>query len=133
RSSNCDAPPGLDNIDWTDLQRSQQAHSGHSESWSSAQPGGQRINTERVFGWWDYPVFIVLTLVTLTTLAGFLVYWFALDWQLAPGIFMVLSLLLGFNLAVQQLRWWSLPLMRRPRPLSAEPGYRVGVATTFVP
>jgi cellulose synthase (UDP-forming) len=44
-----------------------------------------------------------------------------------------LTLLLAFNLSVQQCRWWSLLWMRQPLPRPARAGWRVGVATTFVP
>ncbi len=89
--------------------------------------------TERVFKWWDYPIFAVLTIVLFVILAYFFVYWFSLwDRQLAiPLVLMTGGLLL--YLLLYQLRWLCLPLMRRPCPMTPQPDWKIGVATTFVP
>ena len=44
-----------------------------------------------------------------------------------------ITLLLSYNVAIQQFRWWLLLRMRRPLPRPAQAGWRVAVATTFVP
>ena len=92
------------------------------------------VMTERVFKWWDYPIFAVLTVAMLAALASFLVYWFSLrDWlyDALPFVLMTGGFLL--YLFLYQLRWLCLPIMRRPCPMMPRPGWKVGVATTFVP
>src|SRR5688500_11647013 len=91
-------------------------------------------DTSRVFRWWDYVLFLVLTALNFAAFAYFLSRWFALpDWQHHSLIFGVLTLAIFHNLLMYQLRWLTLPLMRMPRPISPSPGWKVGVATTFVP
>lgn len=106
----------------------------HSDNRSASHRAVPGVVSERVFRWWDYPVFAAITLVTLTAFVYFFSYWgSARDWAAQPITFTLLTLILVFNLGVHQLRWFSLPLMRRPRPMPPRPGRRVAVATTFVP
>jgi hypothetical protein len=92
------------------------------------------VVNERVFRWWDYPLFALLTLTGLAGIMYFLAYLFsARDWERCPLAFSALTLLLLAELAINQLRWFLLPAMKRPRPMAARPGWKVGVATTFVP
>jgi cellulose synthase (UDP-forming) len=92
------------------------------------------VRTERRFQWWDYPIFAILTALNITAVAVFLFYWFSLgDWWRHPVLFAILTLAVLLNLGMWQSRWLFLPLMRRPRPIAARPGWKVGVATTFVP
>jgi cellulose synthase (UDP-forming) len=96
--------------------------------------GSSCVRSDPVFRWWDYPIFAALTILAVAASALFLSYWLtADDWADDAVPFVMLTVLLLFNLAVQQVRWCCLPWMRRPRQLVAPPGYRVGVATTFVP
>jgi len=88
---------------------------------------------ERVFRSWDFPLFALLTLVNFVAMASLLAPWFSLDWRSSPAAFSVLTLLMLGVLSVHQCRWFLLPLMKRPKPMAARPGWRVGVATTFVP
>ncbi|HEX9016888.1 MAG TPA: glycosyltransferase, partial [Chloroflexota bacterium] len=84
--------------------------------------------------WWDYPVFAVLSAVMLAVLVYFLVYALSYrDWQHYPVQFAFL--VWGFLQFVflYLLRWIYLPAMRRPLPIPPRPGWKVGVATTFVP
>lgn len=90
--------------------------------------------SERVFKRWDYLVFAVLTAMILCSLAYFLIYWFSLrDWMSFPIPFTILTLGLLLNLCMHQMRWLTLPLMRRPLPIKPRSGLKIGVATTFVP
>ena len=92
------------------------------------------VMTERVFKWWDYPIFAVLTVAIVAVLARFFVYWFALrDWLYYPVPFVLITAGLLLYLFLYQLRWLCLPLMRRPLPMTPRPEWKVGVATTFVP
>jgi len=83
--------------------------------------------------WWDYPLFAALTIVGFVAIAYFLVYWLSSDdWHAHPIIFTLLTAILGFNLLMHQMRWFTLPLVRRPCPILPPPGYKVAVVTTFV-
>src|SRR5947209_14785111 len=92
------------------------------------------VMTERVFKRWDYPIFAVLTVALLAVLAYFFVYWFSLrDWLYYPIPFVLMTGGLLSYLFLYYLRWLSLPTMRRPLPITPRPGWKVGVATSFVP
>jgi cellulose synthase (UDP-forming) len=93
-----------------------------------------RVRRESVFAWWDYPLFIGLALFNVGALAYFLRAWITTG----PGtvsfaVFVAFTVLMLFPIATFELRWLTLPLMRRPLPMPAPPHMRVGVATTFVP
>lgn len=93
-----------------------------------------RVSDERVFRWWDYPLFALLTVLN----GGAVVYafsgwWAHSGWTRHPVLAVLVSLPLVGALAMYESRWLTLPLMRRPRPRPAAPGWKVGVATTFVP
>jgi hypothetical protein len=67
-------------------------------------------------------------------LAWWLVAWLTqADWWEHPVLLGSITLLLSYNVAIQQFRWWLLLRLRRPRPRPAQAGWRVAVATTFVP
>jgi len=92
------------------------------------------LKTEPVFKRWDYPIFAVLTIAILASLAYFLVYWFSRrDWIYYPIPFMIMTGAFLLYLFLYQLRWLCLPFMRRPCLMNPQPGWKVGVATTFVP
>jgi cellulose synthase (UDP-forming) len=102
----------------------------HLDVPADARPAESR----HVFTWWDYPIFIALSVLGVWAIAVLGAYWFgSSDWRAAPVPFVLVSLLLVVSIAIQQLRWWSLPLMRRPYPVPPPSGFRVAVATTFVP
>ncbi|GAC1347850.1 MAG: hypothetical protein NVSMB27_14200 [Ktedonobacteraceae bacterium] len=90
--------------------------------------------TERVFQWWDYPLFAVLTVALVIVSAYFFVYWFSLrDWLYYPLPFVLMTGGLLSYLFLYLLRWLSLPKMRRPPPMTPRPDWKVGVVTSFVP
>jgi cellulose synthase (UDP-forming) len=90
------------------------------------------VSNDRVLRWWDYPIFVLLTVINLSAVAYFL--WYCVNalganlWQLAA-----VATPLGGSLVLFELRWFSLPLVRRPRCIPPGRRWRVGVATTFVP
>ena len=93
-----------------------------------------RVMSERLFKWGDYLIFAMLTIASLFSLAYFLAYWFSLrDWMYYPIPFTIMTLGFLLNMSMYQMRWLTLPWMRRPCPMAARPGWKVGVATTFVP
>jgi cellulose synthase (UDP-forming) len=92
------------------------------------------VKTEKVFKWWDYLVFILLTGLNLTAIVSFCSYWFGLKaWLDYPITFLVMTLVLTTHTSFYLFQWFLLPYMRKPQPLPARPGWKVGVATTFVP
>jgi cellulose synthase (UDP-forming) len=88
----------------------------------------------RVLRGWDYASFGVLTVLAWAALAWCLAAWFTqADWQVHPILLGSLTLLLAYHVAIQQCRWWLLPVMRRPTPRPPHAGWHVAVVTTFVP
>ena len=88
----------------------------------------------RVFRGWDYAGFGVLTALAWAALAWCLAAWFTqADWRVHPILLGSLTLFLAYHVAIQQCRWWLLPVMRRPTPRPPHAGWHVAVATTFVP
>src|SRR5216684_3285993 len=92
------------------------------------------VMTDPIFKGWDYPIFTALTVAILATLAYFLVYWFSRrDWMYFPLPFAIMTGGFLLYLFLYLMRWLCLPFMRRPRPMIPRSGWKVGVATTFVP
>ena len=92
------------------------------------------VQTERVFKWWDYPLFTLLSFVNLTAVAYFGSHWVSLkDWRSHPAVLWVLTLILLVVSINYFGRWFLLPLMRKPKPRPARVGWKIAVATSFVP
>ena len=92
------------------------------------------VVNETVFRRWDYLAFSVLTAINVVVVGWFLYYWFSPErWQAGSIVLWLFTFQLMYWLAVQQFRWCLLPFMKKPRWMSASPGWKVGVATTFVP
>lgn len=92
------------------------------------------VSSCKVFKGLDYLTFILLTLLSHSA-----VIWFASDWfcygcfSTMPLVYIGLSAFLFGRVATIVYRWWQLLLMKRPVPIPVKPGWKVGVATTFVP
>jgi cellulose synthase (UDP-forming) len=94
----------------------------------------EAVSSRKVFQGVDYLVFSMLTLLSYGTVIWFMADWFSYrDYIARPLVFWGLSVVLLGRVATMQYRWWQLPLMKRPVPIPARPGWKVGVATTFVP
>jgi cellulose synthase (UDP-forming) len=92
------------------------------------------VQSEKVFNLSDYLLFALLTVVSSAAIAYFIMRWFAYgDWYARPLSFWGLTLIVIGRLAINQSRWWYLPFMRKPVLMTPRPGWKVGVATTFVP
>lgn len=92
------------------------------------------VQTELVFKRWDYLIFATLTAAMLAALANFFIYWFShRDWVGYPLPFAIMTGGFLLYLFLIHIRWLCLPFMRRPCPMAPRPGWKVGVATTFVP
>ena len=60
-----------------------------------------RVRNSPVFRWWDYPIFIALTVVFVAALAFVLRYWLSLDdWSRHPFSFGLLSAVILLNIAL---------------------------------
>lgn len=91
------------------------------------------VLTQKVFKWWDYPVFILLTGLSMSAIAYFFSYWFSFkDWLYYPVSFSIMTFILVVILGNRLGQWFLLPYMRRPIPMTPRPSWKVGVATTFV-
>jgi len=94
----------------------------------------ESVQSEKVLNLWDYSLFSLLTVLASASIVYFMTRWFSYgDWHHQPIAFWGLTLIVIGRLAINQCRWWSLPFMKRPVPMAARPGHKVGVATTFVP
>jgi cellulose synthase (UDP-forming) len=92
------------------------------------------VANERIFRWWDYPIFALLTIVNLTAVFVLARYWVSHgDLHRQTLAYLILTIPLVVALTNYETRWLLLPLMCRPRPMEPTAGWRVGVATTFVP
>jgi cellulose synthase (UDP-forming) len=91
------------------------------------------VRSLRVFRGWDYVLFGVLTAAQLVVIAYLAKGWLFHGATSHPILFVIMVGLLGSVVGVQLLRWFLLPKMRRPVPMPASPGWKVAVATTFVP
>ena len=88
----------------------------------------------RRFQWWDYPVFVGLTLLHLLVLSVVVHRWInEIHRSHANFIFPVLVGSFLLQLMLWEWRWLALPFMRVPKPIPAAPGWRIAVAVTFVP
>ncbi len=95
---------------------------------------GPAVENVGVLRWWDYACVGFLTALMWVALAWCLAAWITQpDWWVHPVLLGAMTLLLIYTVACQQLRWFSLLLIRRPKPKSPQVGWRVGVATTIVP
>src|SRR5206468_2967560 len=93
-----------------------------------------RVTSERVFTAADRRLFALLTTVSVGATLGAVWSWLHeqpwTDHPLAAGL---LTTVLLAGLAMYHARWLTLPSMRRPTHMPARQGWKVGVATTFVP
>lgn len=116
-------------------RRSGRLHGRSCAPFCSGPPRSEpRVQTRRVFTGWDYLLFTLLTGLTYLASVSWLLHWCSYgDWRVHPLVFGGITWLILSRWATQQVRWWVLPSMRRPVPMTARAGWRVGVATTFVP
>src|SRR5919108_262134 len=92
------------------------------------------VQSEKVFNLSDHLLFALLTALSSAAIVYFMVRWFAYgDWYSHPIGFWGLTLVVMGRLAINQLRWWHLPFMKKPLPMKPHSGWKVAVATTFVP
>ena len=93
-----------------------------------------RVMKQSVFRRRDSFQFYALTVLTVLATIAFLLSWFRLEaWREYPVMLSVLSVIVLLILGNAQGRWLLLPQMKKPKPLAAQPGWKVGVVTTIVP
>lgn len=82
----------------------------------------------------DLIIFVVLTCISTSAIVAFLVHWFSFgDWLVYPVSFSILTLIVLVKVANSQTKWFSLLLMKRPRPIGPRVGLKIAVVTTIVP
>ena len=87
-----------------------------------------------LFKWWDYPLYALLTVFSIAAILFFFVHWFSFgDWLIYPYTFSLMTLMLVVVLINNQGRWFLLLYMRKPKSVAPRAGWKVAVATTFVP
>ncbi len=92
------------------------------------------VKKKNVFQWWDYPIYFFLTAVILIAIVYFFSFWFSLeDWKNYPVYFSIMTLLILNALSIYLFLWFMLSQMRKPLHIQSKKGWKVGVATTFVP
>jgi len=92
------------------------------------------VSKEPVLRWWDYCIFGLLSALNVGAIVYFLLQWFSSSsWQADSVVAWLFTLQIMYLLATNQFRWFLIPLMRKPKPMEVRAGWRVGVATTFVP
>jgi cellulose synthase (UDP-forming) len=97
-------------------------------------PNDTSVESESVFAHYDYLLFTVLTILMSSAIVHLMAHWLAnADWAPSQIAFWGLTLIGIGKLASIQLRWWYLPFMKKPKPMAVRSGWKVGVATTFVP
>jgi len=93
-----------------------------------------RVRQQRVFRWWDWPIYLAVTATAVGVGLWAFRSWIGDNvWADRLWVGVLISLLAGIGLAMYGVRWLTLPLMRRPVHQPPSAGWRVGVATTFVP
>ena len=92
------------------------------------------VQNEKVLSWFDYPVFVLLTISGLSTILYFFYYWFSLsDLFFYPLCYTILTLILAIIIINNQGKWFLLILMKKPRPMEIKSDWKVAVVTSFVP
>lgn len=93
-----------------------------------------RVETRRVFRWWDWAIYVLLTAAVIFVGLHVLRAWMKDNvWGDEAWVGVLLSLFVLISLGMYGVRWLTLPLVRRPVHRPPSPGWKVGVATTFVP
>lgn len=96
--------------------------------------GEAAVRRVPVFRWWDYPVYLALTVLAVATAVWVLRSWsHNAVWADRAYVGVAMTVLALLGLGMYGVRWLTLPLMRKPVHRPPSPGWRVGVATTFVP
>ena len=89
---------------------------------------------QSVFQWWDYLLFVPLTIMNLCAIAYFFKYWFSLfDWKVHSISLWVATIMLAYLILKNQFLWFLLPMMKKPNLMLTGKYWKVGVVTTFVP
>jgi cellulose synthase/poly-beta-1,6-N-acetylglucosamine synthase-like glycosyltransferase len=93
-----------------------------------------RVRELPVFKASDYPAYIFLTAAILSAISWMIEGWMSKSPN--PNemvVFLAVSITFLYSYSIALFRWFLIPLMRRPKPMTPRTNLRVGVATTFVP
>lgn len=92
------------------------------------------IARERVFTRSDFLTFVMLTGASWTAIVYFLASWFSFNDMVTHTFsFSLLTIIALVRIANSQIRWVTLPFMKRPLPVAPVSGLRVAVVTSIVP
>ena len=92
------------------------------------------VESVQVFRFWDYLIFAVLTGICWTAITHFLSSWSSPNvWKASLLWYGLATLLILRSILLHQMLWFSLLLMRKPKPMTPKKGRKVAVVTTFVP
>jgi cellulose synthase (UDP-forming) len=101
---------------------------------ASAPRVARSVENARVFSARDAPLYAFLSVLVLAAFVWLVEFWVArAEWSPQTPAYIFLTATVLFPLIMFGARWVGLPMMRRPKHMTASPGWKVGVATTFVP
>lgn len=91
-------------------------------------------HSDKVLLWPDYLAFILLSSVNIYAIMHFFLYWFGRQgWHENPIIYALVTLAICIVILNNQGQWFLLFCMKKPRPMTVKPDWKVAVLTTFVP
>jgi len=95
---------------------------------------GIPVANQKRFNRADALAFGLLTCLSVAAITTFTWTWFSAEnWLSHQGPFLVLSFIVFFKIANSQAKWFTLPFMSVPKPMTPRTGLKVAVVTTIVP
>ena len=92
------------------------------------------LRNEKVFKWWDYPIFALLSILSFSAIGYFFCYWFSLNDLFDFLLFYsILTLILIITLVNNQGRWFLLHFMKKPKQMAIKSDRKVAAVTSIVP
>lgn len=91
------------------------------------------FQNEKVFSWFDYPIFILLSILGLSAITYFFYYWLSLnDLFFYPLCYAIMTLILVIVIINNQGKWFLLLFMKKPKSMAVKSNWKVAVVTSFV-
>jgi hypothetical protein len=96
--------------------------------------GIDAVQDKKVFKSWNYPIFVLFSLLSFSAIGYFFCYWFSLnDLFDFPLFYSIVTSILIVILINNQGRWFLLLFMKKPEQMAIESNWRVAVVTSIVP
>lgn len=108
----------------------------HPETGASLESGESTvvIRKLKVFRWWDYALYFLLSCLVLFSLFSFFYHWVSWNyWFHYPVIYSMLTLVLCVVLVNNLGKWILLLFMKKPSVIQPQPTLKVAVVTTISP